>query len=113
MECISQGKIRQPYEFGVKVTVVTTHKEGLVASMRSLPGNPYDGQTLTEAIEQITILTNQKPKAVFVIKAIAVSALRGGDLAQWSETRRHTIDQESHSTTKCHRTGNRSHGKRR
>ena len=66
VECISKGKIRQPYEFGVKVTVATTHKEGLVVGMRSLPGNPYDGHTLTEAIEQITLLTSQKPKAVFV-----------------------------------------------
>ncbi|SFU37517.1 hypothetical protein SAMN05216417_10229 [Nitrosospira multiformis] len=33
----------RPYEFGVKVSVVTTHKEGLVVGMQSLPGNPYDG----------------------------------------------------------------------
>ena len=67
-ECISKGKARQPYEFGVKVTVATTHKEGLVVGMRSLPGNPYDGHTLPEAIEQVSILTAQKPKAVFVDK---------------------------------------------
>mgnify|MGYP003406829855 FL=1 len=46
VECISKGKLRQPYEFGVKVSVMTTHKEGLVVGMRSLPGNPYDGHTL-------------------------------------------------------------------
>ena len=68
VECISKGKARQPYEFGVKVTVATTHKEGLVVGMRSLPGNPYDGHTLPEAIEQVSILTGQKPKAVFVDK---------------------------------------------
>lgn len=68
VECIGKGKVRQPYEFGVKVTVATTHKEGLVVGMRSLPGNPYDGHTLPEAIEQVTILTDQKPKAVFVDK---------------------------------------------
>jgi IS5 family transposase len=66
VECISKGKVRQPYEFGVKVTVATTHKEGLVVGMRSLPGNPYDGHTLPEAIEQVSILTGQKPKTVFV-----------------------------------------------
>ena len=43
-------------------------KEGLVIGMRSLPGNPYDGHTLPEAIEQVSILTAQKPKAVFVDK---------------------------------------------
>ena len=68
VECISKGKARQPYEFGVKVTVATTHKEGLVVGMRSLPGNPYDGHTLPEAIEQVSILTAQKPTAVFVDK---------------------------------------------
>lgn len=68
VECIAKGKARQPYEFGVKVTVATTHKEGLVVGMRSLPGNPFDGHTLAEAIEQVEILTEQKPKAVFVDK---------------------------------------------
>ena len=51
VECLSKGKARQPYEFGVKVTVATTHKEGLVVGMRSMPGNPYDGHTLPEAVE--------------------------------------------------------------
>ena len=68
VECIGKGKARQPYEFGVKVTVATTHKEGLVVGMRSLPGNPYDGHTLPEAVEQVSILTDHSPKAVFVDK---------------------------------------------
>ena len=55
-------------DVGVKVTVATTHKEGLVAGMRSLPDNPYDGHTLPEAIEQVSILTDRMPKAVFVDK---------------------------------------------
>ena len=66
VECISKGKARQPYEFGVKVTVATTHKEGLVVGMRSMPGNPYDGHTLPEAVEQVSSLTERLPKAVFV-----------------------------------------------
>lgn len=66
VECISKGKARQPYEFGVKVSVATTHKEGLVVGMRSLPGNPYDGHTLHEALEQLEILTGYRPKEAFV-----------------------------------------------
>ena len=77
VECISKGKARQPYEFGVKVTVATTHKEGLVVGMRSLPGNPYDGHTLPEAIEQVSILTAQKPKAVFVDKGYRGISVEG------------------------------------
>jgi transposase, IS5 family len=29
VECISKGKARNPYEFGVKVSLVVTHKQGL------------------------------------------------------------------------------------
>ena len=68
VECISKGKVRQRFEFGVKVMVATTHKEGLVVGIRSMPGNPYDGHTLPEAIEQISILTDHPPKTVFVDK---------------------------------------------
>jgi IS5 family transposase len=65
-ECIAKGKARQPYEFGVKVSIATTHKEGLVVGMRSMPGNPYDGHTLFETLEQVAILTDCQPKEVFV-----------------------------------------------
>ena len=67
-ECISKGKASTPYEFGVKVTAVTTLKEGLVVGMRSMPGNPWDGHTLDETLEQVSILTNAKPKTVIVDK---------------------------------------------
>lgn len=65
-ECIAKGKTRQPYEFGVKVSIATTHNEGLVVGMRSMPGNPYDGHTLYETLEQVAILTEHQPKEVFV-----------------------------------------------
>ena len=87
VECISKGKARQPYEFGVKVTVATTHKEGLVVGMRSLPGNPYDGHTLPEAIEQVSILTGQKPKAVFVDKGYRGVSVDGVTIWRSSQKR--------------------------
>lgn len=62
VSCISKGKARNPYEFGCKVTVATTLKEGFVVGMRSMPGNPYDGHTLYEAVEQVSILTNRTTK---------------------------------------------------
>lgn len=58
VECISKGKARQPYEFGVKVSITTTYKEGLVVGMRLMPGNPYDGHTLAEALGQAAILSD-------------------------------------------------------
>jgi IS5 family transposase len=65
-ECIAKGKTRQPYEFGVEVSIATTHKEGLVVGMRSMPGNPYDGHTLYETLEQVAILTEHQLKEVIV-----------------------------------------------
>ena len=66
VDCISKGKARVRYEFGTKVSVTTTHKEGFVVGMRSMPGNPYDGHTLCEALEQVEILTDTRPKRAFV-----------------------------------------------
>ncbi len=66
VECISKGKARQPYEFGVKVGIAVTHKRGLIVGARSFPGNPYDGDTLAEQLEQIGILTETQPTTAFV-----------------------------------------------
>lgn len=63
-ECIAKGKARTPYEFGVKVSVAVTAKEGLVVGMRSMPGNPYDGHTVDSQLEQVQILSGQSPKIV-------------------------------------------------
>ena len=68
VECISKGKARTPYEFGVKVSIATTLKENIIVGMRSMPGNPYDGHTLAETLEQVSILTNRSPKTVIVDK---------------------------------------------
>ena len=69
VECISKGKARKPYEFGVKVSVAVTHKQGLMVGARSFTGNPYDGHTLAEQLEQVGILTEDvanAPKQVIV-----------------------------------------------
>lgn len=68
VECIGKGKARTPYEFGVKVGIVTTLKGNLIVGARSFPDNPYDGHTLAEALEQTSILlqdTDIKPKTVY------------------------------------------------
>jgi IS5 family transposase len=77
VECISKGKARTPYEFGVKVTIATTLKEGLVVGCRSMPGNLYDGHTLAETIEQVSILADQKPKTAIVDKGYQGAQLEG------------------------------------
>uniref|UniRef100_A4WPB0 Uncharacterized protein n=1 Tax=Cereibacter sphaeroides (strain ATCC 17025 / ATH 2.4.3) TaxID=349102 RepID=A4WPB0_CERS5 len=57
---------RRTYEFGTKVSIATTLKGGFVVGTRSLPGNPYDGHTLGEALEQVAILTGHPPKRAVV-----------------------------------------------
>ncbi len=69
VECISKGKSRKPYEFGVKVGIATTWSGNLIVGTRAFSGNPYDGHTLHEQVEQATILmqdTKVVPKTVYV-----------------------------------------------
>ena len=61
VECIGKGKASAPYEFGVKVSIVTTNARApggqFVLHAKALPGNPYDGHTLTGVIEATERLT--------------------------------------------------------
>lgn len=69
VSCISKGKARQPYEFGVKVGIASTFKGNLIVGARAIHGNPYDGHTLNAQIEQATILMQDcgiKPTTAFV-----------------------------------------------
>jgi hypothetical protein len=56
-------------KFGVKVSLVVTHKQGLMVGARSCPGNPYDGHVLSAQLEQTTNLLQdlgRSPKQVIV-----------------------------------------------
>lgn len=69
VDCISKGKAKTPYEFGVKVGIASTLKGNLVVGARAFHGNPYDGHTLNEQLEQATILMQDrgaKPATAFV-----------------------------------------------
>ena len=69
VECISKGKARKRYEFGVKVSLVVTHLRGLMVGARSFTGNPYDAHTLAAQLEQTTNLmqdVGRTPKEVIV-----------------------------------------------
>ncbi len=69
VECIGKGKARKPYEFGVKVSLAVTHKQGLMVGARSFTGNPFDGHTLAAQLEQTTNLLqdlSRTPKQVVV-----------------------------------------------
>jgi IS5 family transposase len=72
VECIGKGKAGAPYEFGVKVSITTTNRRAkggqFVLHAKALPGNPYDGHTLREVIEETQALTGREIERIYVDK---------------------------------------------
>ena len=66
VECINKGKAHKRYEFDVKASIATTNKSNFVVGGIALPGNPYDGHTLVNALKQVRALTNRCIDEVFV-----------------------------------------------
>ena len=69
MECIAKGKSKTPYEFGVKVGIAMTLRHNLIVGAKAFTGNPYDGHTLREQLEQAAILmqdTGMRPTTAYV-----------------------------------------------
>ncbi len=71
-ECIGKGKARTAYEFGVKVSLTTTNRRAkggqFILHAKALPGNPYDGHTLKDVIEETEMLTGREIERAYVDK---------------------------------------------
>ena len=65
VECISKGKAHKRYEFGCKVSVAATSRGGWFVGAMAVHGNPYDGHTLTDALDQVERIASC-PEQVFV-----------------------------------------------
>ena len=61
VECIAKGKAHKKYEFGCKVSLVSTSKDNWIVGVQALHGNPYDGHTLKDALLQAEELTGWRP----------------------------------------------------
>lgn len=57
VQCISKGKEHKKYEFGSKVSIITTKKSGVIIGALNIPKNDYDAHTLSPAILQQQRLT--------------------------------------------------------
>jgi IS5 family transposase len=72
VECIGKGKASAPYEFGVKVSIITTNARApggqFVLHAKALPGNPYDGHSLADVIAQTQTLIGRQIERVYVDK---------------------------------------------
>jgi IS5 family transposase len=75
--CIAKGKAHTPYEFGCKVALAVTNREGFALAAKALPGNPYDGHTLAGTVEQVVAITGGvEPERIYLDKGY-----RGHDYA--------------------------------
>ena len=72
--CISKGKAHKRYEFGCKVGLVATNKEGLFLASRAFEANPYDGHTLQDTIDQAEAMSG-----VTIKRAYADKGFKGHD----------------------------------
>ena len=50
--CIAKGKAHKRYEFGNKSTFITSAKECFILHAQAHEGNPYDGHTLRDALDE-------------------------------------------------------------
>lgn len=70
VECIAKGKARARYEFGVKTSIAVTNARArggqFILGMHTLPGNPYDGHTLTGQIAQVERITGITVRRAYV-----------------------------------------------
>ena len=61
VECISKGKVHKRYEFGCKVGIATTANHNWAVASVAFHGNPYDGHTLNQTLDQVKRVTGIKP----------------------------------------------------
>jgi transposase, IS5 family len=66
--CLAKGKAHKPYEFGAKIALAVTNREGFALAAQALPGNPYDGHTLAGTVEQIVAMTGIEPERIYADK---------------------------------------------
>ena len=62
VSCIAKGKEAKKFEFGNKSGIVLTKTSKIVVGAIAFEGNPYDGHTLEEHLNQTEYLTLSRPK---------------------------------------------------
>jgi IS5 family transposase len=75
VECIAKGKVHRRYEFGNKVGFVLSTRKNWIVGIKSFSGNPYDGHTLKDNLQQAERMTDVK-----IAKAVCDLGYRGHDV---------------------------------
>lgn len=68
VECIAKGKAHKKYEFGCKVSLVSTSENSWVVGVQAIHGNPYDGHTLKDSLDQAQAVSGWRPKHAYCDK---------------------------------------------
>ena len=100
VECIAKGKAHKQYEFGVKVGIISTNKESFVVGARALPGNPYDGHTLKECLQQTQRITKVAPVEVYTDRGYKGHGCAEGELKVWIAGTRRGVTKSIHRKLK-------------
>jgi len=66
--CIAKGKAHKRYEFGCKVGLAATNREGLFLAAIAFEGNPYDGHTLKATAVQTEAMTGVAIERIYADK---------------------------------------------
>ena len=68
VECIAKGKAHKKYEFGCKVSLVSTSQDSWIVGVQAVHGNPYDGHTLKDALNQAEAIAGRRPQHAYCDK---------------------------------------------
>jgi IS5 family transposase len=65
-KCIAKGKAHKPYEFGNKVGMITTSRQGrkIITAIKAFSDNLFDGHTLAPLLHQMEINDFKLPKEI-------------------------------------------------
>ena len=79
VECIAKGKAHKKYEFGCKVSLVSTSRGSWIVGAQAIHGNPYDGHTLKESLDQAQAISGWRPEHAYCDRGYkGVPAALGG-----------------------------------
>ena len=87
VECISKGKVHKRYEFGCKVSVAATSRGGWFVGAKAFHGNPYDGHTLADTMDQVKRIAKE-PLHAFVDRGYRGHDYRGAAEVHVDKVRR-------------------------
>jgi IS5 family transposase len=81
VECIAKVKAHKKFEFGCKVSVVTTSRDNWIIGIEALHNNPFDGHTLKGALKQVSRLVGWSPQNAYCDKGYQGNPKQIGETA--------------------------------